>query len=487
MSDSEIFSFPYGAFIKLRLEFVLLCDDDLQARIMRIIEAWMIDQKKVWENKVAEAASQGWDEPEEPEYWCTLSYRQIIAQLYKFNTSRGSSKKDKPNGKEVIEGKKNTITRATLGNAVHSLIDKGYVLIRSNPNPEKEYEASQYSLNIPLIQEHLYHLPRKPMSYLGSNGRINGIPCADFLRPSEEVAFELGYEPKKDPRTKNVRPMNGNPTSHEGKPYVRDVRKTPILIDKRVIDSSLDKEIEVVEVASLTTQNADPTTTTGQSLSEENKNTESLSVVSRSNHPHKEEHPTATKSEPEEPLEKLPWGAEKALRIYEKIFNTKCVGSEQTIELSACEKIVSAYMPTEAEYQAVLNKMLKSARKRKRLFSPTDLLNKDENGKVFFGVMQREVQFDTNPPQELPQSQSAPTKSVAGMSQEEAEQLALDMLKIANGSHYDIQAQARPSKKSDGWIVQMLWDGEKMTVRERSRWEQLLADEQEMPIRKVMV
>jgi hypothetical protein len=168
--SSEVITFPYGAFLKVRLEFVLLRNDELEARIMRIIESWMIWQKEHWEQECAEAASNSQSLPPEPDYYVTLSYAQIVAQLlYKFNSSR------KGEDKEVIAG--NTISRSTLSKAMQSLIEDGYVLTRPHP------DATQYKLNCPLIEQHMRLLPK---TLLGSNGRIDGIPCLDFFLPPEE-------------------------------------------------------------------------------------------------------------------------------------------------------------------------------------------------------------------------------------------------------------------------------------------------------------
>jgi hypothetical protein len=246
MSDeTQIFQMPYNNYLKVRLEFVLLRDDDLQARIMRIVESWMIEQKRSWEIVVAEAASQSTPEPPEPEYWVTLSYAQIIAQLYMFNSSRGSGKKDKPNGKEVIEGKNNKITRVTIANAIHALIEDNYLFVRSNPNQSKEYDASQYRLNIPLIQEHLKHLPKNPMSYLGSNGRINGIPCKDFLHPPLELENELGIDPRKKILHPHVNEINmGCKSDLHG-----DVKKSDHLIDKVIEPNKITNREDTTHVS----------------------------------------------------------------------------------------------------------------------------------------------------------------------------------------------------------------------------------------------
>lgn len=62
--------------------------------------------------------------------------------------------------------------------------------------------------------------------------------------------------------------------------------------------------------------------------------------------------------EPEEqPLEAMPWGAEKALKITEKLAESKCKNKPK--ELAFCVKILEEYQPTEEEYIAAVQRMLK--------------------------------------------------------------------------------------------------------------------------------
>lgn len=235
MSHVEIMEFPYGQFLEVRLEFVLLRDNELQAKIMRIIEGWMIDQKKEWLKACAQAASDSKPEPPEPEYFVTLSYAQIIAQLYMFNSSR------KGQGKEVIEGKENSIHRNTITKAMSALIEDNYVITRPNPNRTKEFDATQYSLNLPLVQEHMRLLPKNPISYLGSNGRIDGVECPDFFDPPTEIPctkFVHGGDAQKSYMggcTKNGQPMHEKSASPSTKNVHGDAQKNSHLID-RIID-----------------------------------------------------------------------------------------------------------------------------------------------------------------------------------------------------------------------------------------------------------
>ena len=245
MSHVEMMEFPYGQFLEVRMEYVLLRDNELEAKIMRIIEGWMVEQKKVWLNKCAQAASDGKQEPPEPDYFVTLSYAQIMSQLYMFNSSR------KGVDKEVVEGKKNSIHRNTITKAMAALIEDKYVITRPNPNKAKEYEATQYTLNLLLIQNHMRLLPKNPMSYLGSNGRIDGVPCPDFFNPPAEIPctkFVHGSrdaQKKETPCTKNVHPTQEKSASPSTKNVQGDAQKSSHLIDRgkdKIIDSHKERK-----------------------------------------------------------------------------------------------------------------------------------------------------------------------------------------------------------------------------------------------------
>jgi hypothetical protein len=244
MSDIEIMEFPYGSFLKLRLEFVLLRDNELEAKIMRIIEGWMIEQKKAWLNECAQAASDGKPEPPEPDYFVTLSYAQIIAQLYMFNSSR------KGEGKEVVEGKQNTISRRTVSKAMQALIDDKTIFTRPNPNATKEYDAIQYKLNCPLVQEQMKLLPKNPMSYLGSNGRVDGRPCENFAHP---------------PCEKNSHPMQNGFTSPSENFAHGDVQKNHHLID--IVNRLSNRDTEEGTNADVSTTPSDASLSSTPSLS----------------------------------------------------------------------------------------------------------------------------------------------------------------------------------------------------------------------------
>ena len=151
MSEATIFRYPFGLFLMERVEFVILCQDELEAKIMRIVEYEMIRIKETWQGKVAKAVEAKEPRPPEPEYWVRLSHAQIIAKFYKFDSSKVGAKHSL------------SISKATLRKAINSLVEKGFLLSRSMPGDE--FGAPQYMLNCQVIQKAMDNLTQDPFSY----------------------------------------------------------------------------------------------------------------------------------------------------------------------------------------------------------------------------------------------------------------------------------------------------------------------------------
>src|SRR5258708_18168230 len=95
MSEASIFEYPYNVFLKERLEFVVICQDHLEASIMRIVEYEMIKRKEAWQDKVTLAAEAKKAPPKAPkEYWARLSQGQIIAMLYLYDSAKLAKPED---------------------------------------------------------------------------------------------------------------------------------------------------------------------------------------------------------------------------------------------------------------------------------------------------------------------------------------------------------------------------------------------------------
>src|SRR6266571_4435475 len=171
--NDAIMRYPYGSFLMTRLDLILLRDDELQAQIMRILEYKMVRLREKWQDEIVKAIDKGLPPPPEPEhYWVTLSQGQIIAHLFRFNSAKAPKEK------------KNSISKGTVRKALNALIEDVYVLTRSQPG--KEFQATQYTLNTKLIEEHMWtRLPKEPWSYLGYSGK------GEFEAVSPELGGEL--------------------------------------------------------------------------------------------------------------------------------------------------------------------------------------------------------------------------------------------------------------------------------------------------------
>jgi hypothetical protein len=128
---------PYSQFVWLRREFMALCEDFLEAMIMRAIEYEIEGDRRAWLRHAAEVIEQGKEAPQEPEWWITLSHKQIISRLY-----------------EASRSEKTIITK------LRSLVNKRFLLMRDNPN--NRYGSPQYTINKDVVQGKLDELPSLP-------------------------------------------------------------------------------------------------------------------------------------------------------------------------------------------------------------------------------------------------------------------------------------------------------------------------------------
>jgi hypothetical protein len=142
---------PYNQYVWLRKEFMSLCNDALEAMIMRVVEYEIEGDRRVWLRKAAELAEQGKPIPEEPEWWITLSHKQIIARLY-----------------DAFKNEK------TVRAKLQSLEEKRFILVRQNP--DSRYGAPQYTINKDLIQRMLNALPPLPCIRDAAKSQANPLP-----------------------------------------------------------------------------------------------------------------------------------------------------------------------------------------------------------------------------------------------------------------------------------------------------------------------
>src|SRR5258708_4235567 len=173
MSEATIFEYPYNLFLKQRLEFVVICQDHLEASIMRIVEYEMIKRKEAWQDKGTLAAEAKKAPPKAPkEYWARLSQGQIIARLYLYDSAKLEKPEDEDMESEAWaeyrRKKALSISKSTLRKAIDRLIEKGFLLMRSKPGDE--FGAPIYTLHRANVQKALKGLPANPYTIFHAGG-----------------------------------------------------------------------------------------------------------------------------------------------------------------------------------------------------------------------------------------------------------------------------------------------------------------------------
>jgi len=147
MNETALFDYPYALFLMERLEFVLLCQDELEAKILRVVE---YEMTKAQDAQLARPNSQQQKlRPQEPPVlWVQLAHAQFFSRLYKYDTSKVAARQPL------------SMSKGTLRKAINSLLAKQLLFGRARPGDE--FGAPEYTLNRPLIQEKLNALPADP-------------------------------------------------------------------------------------------------------------------------------------------------------------------------------------------------------------------------------------------------------------------------------------------------------------------------------------
>lgn len=161
----DYLKFPFERYLMVRVEFLILTQNELEAKIMRIIE-WAIESRR------DELSRKGKDIPDE--VWVTIPESIFMDWLY------GTVQSE-----------------TTLKSAIKSLMKKH--LIFRQPGGTGRYDALEYTLNKPLISKLFTLFPEK----------INDIDMASIMkqpRKSKDEAEGQKLAPSKfDPLIRNIR------------------------------------------------------------------------------------------------------------------------------------------------------------------------------------------------------------------------------------------------------------------------------------------
>lgn len=129
---NKLLTFPHAAYLMVRLDYMLICETELEAKILRIIEMFVDEErKKLYKDVVNDGPM-----PEEHEVkiskdlWVSISFRSFMYELYGTVTSE-----------------------TTLKKAIHALTKKQFIATRYQP--KSRYDAPEYQMNIDVIQGEL--------------------------------------------------------------------------------------------------------------------------------------------------------------------------------------------------------------------------------------------------------------------------------------------------------------------------------------------
>lgn len=139
MPVSKLLNLPYGSYLMVRLDFKIICGDELEAKIMRIIEMYMDDERRLLYKELLNDPRNEIDPNATVEItkdvWPAISHRLFKNDLY---------------DPEMSEN--------TLKRAIKSLLKKKFIKARDDRT--KRYEAPKYQLNIGEIQKELDSLSK---------------------------------------------------------------------------------------------------------------------------------------------------------------------------------------------------------------------------------------------------------------------------------------------------------------------------------------
>lgn len=141
---SNLLDFPYGSFLMVRFEFVRICGDELEAKVLRIIEMYTEDERTKLYREFLNTLPKGSSPPDQvieitKDVWTPISHRTFLYDLY------GAVKSEN-----------------TLKRVLQSLLAKNF--IRTRPVKGK-HKAPEYQINTDLVGKELARLQTEKQGY----------------------------------------------------------------------------------------------------------------------------------------------------------------------------------------------------------------------------------------------------------------------------------------------------------------------------------
>lgn len=190
MPISKLLTLPYGSYLMVRLDYRIICGNELEAKILRIIEMYMDDERRQIYRDLLNDPQNTIDPNAEVEVtkdvWPAISHRLFKNDLYDQDMSEN-----------------------TLKRAIKSLVDKKYIRVRDERT--KRYEAPKYQINAERVQTELNILGK-----LGKTeyqklmvSKIDGIKNASYQKMTPAGYQKLTVSPdlmvsKIDPNSRKI-------------------------------------------------------------------------------------------------------------------------------------------------------------------------------------------------------------------------------------------------------------------------------------------
>lgn len=193
MSYKKLLTFAIGSYLMLRIDYVVICRDELEAKILRIIEMYMeMERARIYQETVNGSTGETDEDIEiTKDIWVAISHRLFTRDLYQLVKSAN-----------------------TLKRAIKSLADKGFIFIRPGTG---KHDPILYQLNTAKLQAEF-----EKLSQLGIVGYQKLIPSkidtskSDTHEGSKNRHHQTLTPSKNDPHSRIVSSSRIDGTSSNG-------------------------------------------------------------------------------------------------------------------------------------------------------------------------------------------------------------------------------------------------------------------------------